>query len=140
MGARLRLIGILLPLAALLALPGCSSGPFKDLQNPFKDMQSPFGKSKAQVLLEDGIRDYEEGQYKSSARKLKAAIDEGLRPSDRITAHKYLAFINCVSNREIQCREEFRSALAIDPRFELTPAEAGHPIWGPVFRNMKASR
>ncbi len=140
MGARIRLLAMLLALAALSALQGCASGPFKDLQNPFKDVQNPFGKSKGQLMLEDGIRDYEDGQYKSSARKLRGAIDEGLRPSDRISAHKYLAFINCVSSREIQCREEFRSALAIDPRFELSPAEAGHPIWGPVFRSLKAAR
>jgi hypothetical protein len=23
---------------------------------------------------------------------------------------------------------------------ELAPAEAGHPIWGPIFRSLKASR
>ena len=28
--------------------------------------------------------------------------------------------------------------LALDNKFDLTPAEAGHPLWGPVFRNLKA--
>jgi hypothetical protein len=25
----------------------------------------------------------------------------------------------------------------LDPSFELEASEAGHPIWGPVFRNVK---
>lgn len=117
-------------LVVLLAA-GCASGPFKDLPNP-------FAKDEGKALLEEGLREYEDGNYRTAGRKIKAALDEGLRArADRVTAHKYLAFINCVSNREIQCREEFRVAFEIDPRFDLTAAEAGHPIWGPVFRSVK---
>jgi hypothetical protein len=36
------------------------------------------------------------------------------------------------------CYESFRRALALNPKFELTAAEAGHPVWGPVFRSAKA--
>ena len=43
-----------------------------------------------------------------------------------------------LQNRSGPCREEFRKALAIDPGMELAPAEAGHPIWGPIFRSVKA--
>ena len=32
---------------------------------------------------------------------------------------------------------EFRKAFEIDPAFALTPAEDGHPIWGPVYRNVR---
>jgi hypothetical protein len=60
--------------------------------------------------------------------------------SDRITAHKYLAFIHCVSDRKKQCRASFKEALEINPDLELTPAEAGHPIWGPVFREAQAEQ
>jgi len=28
----------------------------------------------------------------------------------------------------------------VDPTMDLAPAEAGHPIWGPIFRAVKASR
>lgn len=139
MGARMA-VSSLLPLLAALVLAGCAADPVREARNTVRNLSNPFGKSQAQRTLEDGILDYEEGQYMSSARKLRVAIDEGLRPSDRITAHKYLAFISCVSNRESQCREEFRRALQLDARFELSPAEAGHPIWGPVFRNLKAYR
>jgi hypothetical protein len=58
--------------------------------------------------------------------------------AERASAHKYLAFMACVANRRAACRNEFRSAFAADPRFDLAPAEAGHPTWGPVFRSVKA--
>mgnify|MGYP001549986536 CR=1 FL=1 len=67
------------------------------------------------------------------------ALPSGLRTEDQIKAHKYLAFIDCVSGRQPQCREEFRKALDIDPNLELQPNEAGHPTWGPVFRSVKAA-
>jgi hypothetical protein len=57
-----------------------------------------------------------------------------------VKAHKYLAFIHCVSDRAAACRDEFRKALAIDSKLNLTAAEAGHPTWGPVFRSVKAGR
>ena len=125
-------ISLRLSLCLVLLLgEGCANGPFQDL--PY-----PTAKGGASALLAEGIRDYDDGNYRQAGRKIKAALDEGLSSKpDRVTAHKYLAFISCVSNREIQCREEFRQAFEIDPRFDLTAAEAGHPIWGPVFRSVK---
>ena len=41
-------------------------------------------------------------------------------------------------SRTSACRAEFRKAFEADPAFDLTPAEAGHPMWGPVFRSVKA--
>jgi hypothetical protein len=122
----------LLPALLLTAvLTGCSLGTLQDVG-------TPLGAASARTLLSQGIRDYEEGNYRASARKLQDALDAGLSSrADRASAHKYLAFISCVSNRRIQCREEFRLALAEDPRFELSPVEAGHPIWGPVYRSVK---
>ncbi|HEX2198913.1 MAG TPA: TssQ family T6SS-associated lipoprotein, partial [Burkholderiales bacterium] len=64
----------------------------------------------------------------------------GLRDSDRVNAHKHVAFIHCASDRERACRDEFRRALRVNPDLELAPAEAGHPIWGPIFRSVKAGR
>ena len=56
---------------------------------------------------------------------------------ERARAHKHLAFIHCASGRERLCREEFRRALATEPKMELTAAEAGHPVWGPIWRGLK---
>lgn len=95
---------------------------------------------KAEPVLEAGVRLYEDGNYAESAKSLQAAIDQGLATKERARAHKYLAFIHCASSREQLCRDEFRQALAEDPSLELAPAEAGHPIWGPIFRAVKAGR
>lgn len=128
-----RLSALAIPLLMLLLGAGCSSEPVRDIGI---DKLSP---RKAEQELSNGIRNYEDGNYKTAAKSLQNALDAGLAfDSDAVRAHKYLAFIHCLSNREKQCRDEFRKALELDGKFELAPAEAGHPIWGPVFRSVKA--
>jgi Tfp pilus assembly protein PilF len=125
----------LILISALLMLlgSGCSSGPVRDVG---LDKLSP---RKAEQELSTGIINYEDGNYKAAAKSLQSALDSGLTfDSDAARAHKYLAFIHCLSNREKQCRDEFRKALEKDSKFDLAPAEAGHPIWGPAFRAVKA--
>ena len=78
--------------------------------------------------------------FTEAAKQLQSAIGQGLSSSNRVNAHKHLAFIHCASGRTAPCREEFRKALAIDPNLQLSAAEAGHPSWGPVFRSVKAGR
>lgn len=96
--------------------------------------------AKAEQELASGIASYENGAYKTSARQLQSALALGLElPGDRARAHKYLAFMHCVGKRQRLCRDEFGKALAADPDFDLSPAEAGHPTWGPVFRKLKAA-
>ena len=98
----------------------------------------PVQDTKGPQMLSSGIKSYEDGNYRDAIAQLQGALDTGLPASaDKITAHKYLAFTYCVSNRETLCREEFGKVLAIDPKFDLAPAEAGHPIWGSVFRSVK---
>jgi Tfp pilus assembly protein PilF len=93
----------------------------------------------AQQRLRDGIASYENGNYKVAAQQLQSALAQGLEGRDnQVQAHKYLAFIYCGGNRTPQCRDEFRMALVADPGFELSPVEAGHPVWGPLFRKLKA--
>jgi Tfp pilus assembly protein PilF len=97
--------------------------------------------SKGETDLEFGIRAYEDGEHAYSARLLQLSLDSGLRgTSNRVRAHKYLAFIHCAASRVQQCRDEFRKALEIDPSFDLRDDEAGHPIWGPAFRSVKAKK
>jgi len=92
------------------------------------------------VPLSVGLRQFDDGDYFESAKNLQGAIDRGLPTKERVNAHKHLAFIHCASNRQRLCRDEFRKALALDPALDLAPAEAGHPVWGPVFRSLKAGR
>jgi Tfp pilus assembly protein PilF len=87
-----------------------------------------------------GLKLYEDGDLRQSQATLQKALAAGLSyDTDRVTAHKYLAFIACAGGRERDCREQFAAALALDPRLELTRAEAGHPVWGPTFRSVKAT-
>jgi len=84
------------------------------------------------------VKSYEDGDYKISMEELQGALDMGLNSKDdQVAAYKYLAFIHCISGHEKQCRDNFKKAFEIDPRFDLKPAEAGHPVWGPVFRSVK---
>ena len=128
---------VLAAVAGTLVLAGCQTEPMRNMR---ADLQSLFGSSKGKPALAAGLRQYEDGNYAEATRQLQSAIDQGLGQSDRVKAHKTLAFSHCVSGRTTSCREEFRRALAIDPAFNLPPAEAGHPIWGPVFRSVKAGR
>jgi Tfp pilus assembly protein PilF len=131
----MRVIHLLLATAMLLA--GCETAPFKQMQ---QDLAGLFESGKGESDLAAGIRSYENANYGESARQLQSALDQGLSKSSQLQAHKYLAFIHCVSGRQAQCRNEFRKALTVDPDFELGPAEAGHPIWGPVFLKEKTRR
>ena len=114
---------LLITLVGLLA--GCGSLPMTVFE------------TKAEQAMSAGIDAYNEGKYSDAVKNLQRALDQGLSVSDQVKAHKYLAFTYCVSGKERLCREEFRKALDIDPGLELEPAEAGHPIWGPVFLGVK---
>jgi Tfp pilus assembly protein PilF len=101
---------------------------------------SPGAAYKGEAALGAGLRQYQAGEYPGAAKSLHSALALGLSSEDRVKAHKHLAFIHCAAGRERACRDEFRKALDIDPGLELTAAESGHPVWGPLFRTLKASR
>jgi Tfp pilus assembly protein PilF len=87
------------------------------------------------------MRAYDDAQYAEAERELRRALDAGLvSAKDRASAHKHLAFIYCTSERIADCDKAFRGALAADPTFALSKAEAGHPQWGPVYRRVTAGR
>jgi len=85
-----------------------------------------------------GLRAYDEGQYPEAERALNEALRLKLNtPKDRATAYKTLAFIYCTSGRTGDCSTAFKSARTADPSFSLSKAEAGHPVWGPVYEHSK---
>lgn len=111
---------------AAAALTGCAAPPAPSVSDAF---DKPAERN---LLL--GLRAYDEAQYPESERALAEALRLQLAtPRDRATAHKTLAFIYCTSGRTAQCEDEFRAARAADPAFVLNKAEAGHPVWGPVY-------
>ena len=123
-------ISLLAAVLAALLLAGCQT---KALQ------EFPLTKFKAENMLDSGIREYDNGEYKLAARTIQGAIDAGLTTRSQGRAHKYLAFMHCIAGQQAQCKDEFRKGLEVDPRLELSAAEAGHPLWAPVFRSVKAS-
>jgi Tfp pilus assembly protein PilF len=121
--------GRALLLAVAVALAACQSKIVQEF---------PLTKFKAENMLDQGIRAYDDGDYKVAMRNIQGALDAGLTTHSQARAHKYLAFIQCSSGQQTQCREEFTKALEIEPGLELKTSEAGNPIWGPVFRSVKA--
>ena len=127
--------------AAVVALAGCQQMP--SIGGTAAPAAAPqiteeSLRSRAQEQLAAGIRSYDAGDYDAAVKSLTESLDHGLLSKvDQSRARKYLAFSHCVSNREQQCRAEFRKAFEINPDFALTPAEDGHPIWGPVYRDVR---
>jgi hypothetical protein len=94
---------------------------------------------KPEQLFSEGKELYEKGDYRGAIRKLTSARDG----SDDATAVKqnslkYLAFSYCVTSQRPLCKTQFASLLKLSPAFELSRGEAGHPLWGPVFKEAKA--
>jgi Tfp pilus assembly protein PilF len=94
----------------------------------------------AERALLMGLRAYDDGQYAEAERALQDALKAGLiSAKDRAAAHKHLAFIYCTSQRAPACEAAFREAHVADAQFVLGKAEAGHPVWGPVYRKVAAT-
>lgn len=111
-------------------LAGCAAPPQRPVPGLVELMDRP-----AERALYEGIRGYDDGQYAQAEAFLRKALEVGLANGrDRASAHKLLAFITCTSSRLPECEAQFRAARAADPGFALNRAEAGHPLWGPVYR------
>ena len=96
---------------------------------------------KAEAELARGLAAYDDADYKTAGQALQQALDQGLaRRVDQAKAYKHLAFIACAGNQVEVCKAHFRKALAASPHLTLSRSEAGHPIWGPAFKEVKAER
>lgn len=120
-------------LSGLVALVGCVAPP---PSAPLVDaLQRP-----AERQLAAGLRAYDDGRYDEAESSLSDALRLGLgHPRDRAAAHKTLAFVYCTSQRPSQCAAAFRAARAADPAFALSRAEAGHPLWGPIYAALQGA-
>ena len=135
-------IARLLPFALVLLVAACGELPKIGASESSKpaapQITEDMLRDRAKEQLASGVKFYEAGEFDSAQKNLNASLEHGLLPkSDQARARKLLAFIHCVLGREAQCRDEFRKAFEIYPDFALTPAEDGHPIWGPVYRNVR---
>jgi hypothetical protein len=91
----------------------------------------------AERALFEAIKAYDDGQYGQAEAAVRKALNSGLRSGrDRANAYKLLAFMTCTSERIVECEAAFRAARGADPSFQLSRSEAGHPLWGPVYRRV----
>ena len=119
----------------VVGLVGCASPPPPApvpvvVEPPPERMVAP-----GEAALAQGIKAYQSGQYAEAEARLKQALQAGLSVGvDQAQAHKHLAFLYCTSRREALCLAAFRAARQADPGFALSKTEAGHPMWGKVYR------
>jgi len=124
-----RSIQAFVALAAFAALTACET-PLQQAPVGLTDLTE----RPAERALMGAMRAYDDADYPAVERQANEAMKLGLRsPRDVATAHKLRAFVYCTSNRLAACEAEFRAARGADPAFALTHAEAGHPVWGPVY-------
>ncbi len=117
--------------AAWLLLAACVQAP------PVPVGLLDVSRRPAEKALLDGLKAYDDAQYEPAEREFRQALSLGLASAkDRAEAHKRLAFIHCAAGRLAECEAEFRLARQADPAFALGRAEAGHPVWGPVYRKV----
>ena len=124
----------------VLLLAGCAEVPkVPDSAKPASpQITETTLRDRAREQLATGLKQYEAGDYDNALKSLSASLDHGLLTKvEQSNARKHLAFVHCVSNREAACRDEFRKAFEINSDFSLSAAEDGHPIWGPIYRNVR---
>lgn len=86
----------------------------------------------------DGLAKYNDGNFPEAIKIFKDPAFDRAWPELRYRSLKYLAFSYCVSGNGAQCRKTFVDLLRLEPGFDLSSAERGHPLWGPVFQEAKA--
>ncbi len=91
-----------------------------------------------ELALAEALAIYADGRFDDAVVALMplAAAPE-LSLSSQVKIQKFLAFSQCAMNRLRQCRQHFDIALELDPTFQLTEAEKGHPVWGREFINAR---
>ncbi len=88
--------------------------------------------------LASALATFERGEYSLAIRQLTPlTADDALGPVDRLVALKTLAFSQCLSRALTSCRRSFEHAFRLDDKFELGPAEQGHPVWGPQYERAR---
>lgn len=121
-----------------LVLAGCGSTKLASCEDG-RDVL--WFSSPTKLMLNSGIKNYENGNYPAATALFQAVLDhKDASSGEKVEANKHMAFIHCVSSREKQCRDSFKKAIELNPDFDLTPAEVGHPVWGPVFRSVKKAQ
>ncbi len=90
--------------------------------------------SASEKALVAGLASFDRGDYTGAIRQLTPLTgDSALDTQSQLRALKTLAFAQCLTRATTPCRQTFERAFKLDGKFDLAPAERGHPIWGPQF-------
>jgi hypothetical protein len=90
--------------------------------------------------LAQALEAYTDGRYPEAIAQLSPlATATELLLSERVRVFKTMAFSHCALMQLRACRDSFEQALLLDPTFQLTEAERGHPVWGREFRSARAA-
>lgn len=122
----------------LIAMTGCiTTQDFSKIEeNHLLSVQKEIELKQVSHALERGRLSYESGNYSDSVESLLSeAIWLYGTPEDKSDALKYLAFGFCINNLVVSCTQAFERAFIINPSFELSTAERGHPLWDPAFQH-----
>lgn len=135
MTQRLKHIYRVLPTLLAAVLAGCAQVPTQTAGG-----SATLSYADAQSRYQQGLNNYKENRPDTALGDLSAALNSGhLKTSDALNARKHIAFIHCTNDRELLCREQFQMLLKTQPNFDMSPSEAGHPLWGPVWRSTKGA-
>lgn len=90
------------------------------------------------AALNDGLTAFQSGEYRRAEVRLTESQKLGLHtPDEQLLAYKTQAFLYCITKRMALCEKAFQSAFSVSSTFDLTRAERGHPVWGPVFAKVQ---
>jgi hypothetical protein len=141
-------------LLATALLAGCAGFPGTEPSKPVAVQKPPRADSPRstpapavapqlapdQLALREGIEFYNSGKYNEAIKRLSANEIANSSREVQLSAIKHTAFSYCVTQRQLQCRQQFDKALKLDPNFQLAPGENGHPLWTPVFLKAKKEK
>lgn len=90
--------------------------------------------------LGEALGIYADGRYDDALAQLAPLVGAIELPlSSQVKVLKFMAFCHCAMGRPKPCRQHFEQALELDPTFQLTEAEKGHPVWGREFNSARAA-
>ena len=98
----------------------------------------PVEPSPNEKALAAALATFDSGEYSLAIRQLTPlTADAALGLKERLVAMKTLAFAQCLTRALTSCRRTFEQAFRLDDKFELAPAERGHPVWGTQFERAR---
>lgn len=125
-------------LAVAAPVPAPAPAPAAPAATPAPVRSIAPAPSAGASALREGITAFSQGEYKRAETKLLDSQKLGLnQTSEQVQAHKTKAFLYCVTRRTALCEQSFAAAFEADSTFNLTRAERGHPVWGPVFTKVQ---